>query len=217
MLYDGLAVLVAIIAALVLVWAFKTLFRRGWFLGWLKGTFGLMLIIFAAVVGLLAWDVFSYEELLGETPVATISFEELGGQYYQATVVYADGVESQFDLRGDQWQLDARIFKWSPSLARFGLKPGYRLDRLSGRYYSLEKERSAERTVYELSPSESSIDVWRWFKSIDQQVPWLDALYGSATFVPMSDGALYEVNLSHSGLLSRPLNEPAKIAIKRWQ
>ena len=28
MLYDGLAVLVAIIAALVLVWAFKTLFHR---------------------------------------------------------------------------------------------------------------------------------------------------------------------------------------------
>ncbi|WP_439135062.1 cation/multidrug efflux pump [Pseudomaricurvus sp.] len=217
MLYDGLAVVVAIIAIAVLLWALKTLFRRGWFLGWLKGTLGLVLVSIAIVIGLLAWDVFSYEELLGDTPVATISFEELEDQHYQATVVYADGEEYQFDLKGDQWQLDARIFKWSPSLARFGLKPGYRLDRLSGRYYSLEMERNAERTVYELNPSQSSVDLWRWFKSIDQQVPWLDALYGSATYVPMSDGALYEVNLSHSGLLSRPLNEPAKQAIRRWQ
>lgn len=217
MLYNGLAVVVAIIAVLVLIGALKTLFRRGWFLNWLKGTFGLVLLILAIVVGLLAWDVFSYEELLGETPVATISFEELEDQHYMATVVYASGVETKFDLKGDQWQLDARIFKWSPSLARFGLKPGYRLDRLSGRYYSLEKERHAERTVYNLNPSESSVDVWRWFKSVDKQVPWLDALYGSATFVPMTDGALYEVNLSHTGLMSRPLNDPAKLAIKRWQ
>jgi hypothetical protein len=217
MLYGGLALLVAIIGVLVLVWAGKNLLKGGWFLGWLKGTFGLALVVVAGVIGLLAWDLFSYRELLGETSVATLSFEQLGEQHYQAVLVNAQGVESQYELRGDQWQLDARIFKWSPALARFGLKPGYRLDRLAGRYYSLESERNAERTVYELNSSQSSVDSWTWLRSVDSQVPWIDALYGSATFVPMSDGALYEVTLSHSGLLSRPLNESAKAAIQRWQ
>lgn len=217
MLYGGVAIVVAIIAALVLVGALKTLFRPGWLLGWFKGTFGLVLVLLAGIIGLLAWDVFSYDELAGETSVATISFEQLGEQHFQATLVQSGGPESQFELRGDQWQLDARIFKWSPALARLGLKPGYRLDRLAGRYYSLESERNAERTVYELNTSRSQVDAWRWLRAADERISWLDALYGSATFVPMSDGALYEVTLSHSGLLSRPLNESARAAISHWQ
>ena len=49
------------------------------------------------------------------------------------------------------------------------------------------------------------------------QLPVLDALYGSATFVPMSDGALFEVSLANSGLIARPLNERAQSAIERWR
>src|SRR5690625_5714508 len=55
----------------------------------------------------------------------------------------SDGTEQEFDLRGDQWQLDARIIKWQGFVAAMGVKPGYRLDRISGRYYTLEDERSA--------------------------------------------------------------------------
>ncbi|GAB3106956.1 cation/multidrug efflux pump [Aestuariicella hydrocarbonica] len=217
MFYGGLAIAVAIISLLVLLRALKTLFSGGWLMGWLKGTLGLALVVLSAIIGLFAWDVFSYHELLTEKSVATISFKQLEDQHYQAILVNADGVEQKFELKGDQWQLDARIFKWQPSLARYGLKPGYRLDRLAGRYFSLEEERLSERTVYDLNPSISGVDAWRWYKMVDQNIPWLDALYGSATYVPMSDGALYEINLTHSGLISRPLNEPAEVAIRRWQ
>ena len=48
-------------------------------------------------------------------------------------------------------------------------------------------------------------------------MPWIDAVYGNAAFVPMEDGALFEVTLSHTGLLARPLNDPAKEAVNRWQ
>ncbi len=217
MLYDGIAIAVAVIGGLLLIAALKTLFRRGWLLSWLKGSLGIVTLMLAAIVGFMALDVFSYTELLEESSVATISFEKLEEQRYRAVLVSADGVEQQYELRGDQWQLDARIFKWSPTLAKIGFKPGYRLDRLAGRYYSLEEERFGERTVYALSHSQQGVDVWRWFKAIDHNVPWLDALYGSATFVPMNDGALFEVSLSNTGLLSRPLNEPAKVATRRWQ
>ena len=217
MLYDGMAIAFGVIAVLVLLLAIRFLFRRGWFLGWIKGMLNLALLLVAGLVGLVAWDIYSYHELLDETSVATISFEQMGEQHYRAVLVSGEGNEARYELKGDQWQLDARIFKWSPSIARLGFKPGYRLDRLAGRYYSLEKERNAERTVYELNPSRTTVDVWQWVNGVDKNLSWIDALYGSATFVPMSDGALYEISLSHTGLLSRPLNERAQEAVKRWQ
>jgi len=47
-------------------------------------------------------------------------------------------------------------------------------------------------------------------------VPWADALYGSATFMPMADGAAYEVSVSQAGLLARPLNDAARAAVDAW-
>jgi len=35
--------------------------------------------------------------------------------------------------------------------------------------------------------------------------------------LPMGDDALYEVTLSNTGLLARPLNDPASKALERWQ
>ncbi|NIB43882.1 cation/multidrug efflux pump [Pseudomaricurvus alkylphenolicus] len=217
MLYDGLVIAIAAIGVIALLWAVKTLFKPGWLLGWLKGTFGLMLLLWALVMAFMAWDIVSYKELLAEKTIATINFRKLGDQHYRAVLVSGGGQEEAYELRGDQWQLDARIFKWSKAMAKLGFKPTYRLDRLAGRYYSLDKERSSDRTVYSLSESLTSVDVWEWFNYFDKNVPWLDAQYGSATFVPMTDGALYEIRLSHTGLLSRPLNQAAKDAVNHWQ
>jgi len=130
-------------------------------------------------------------------------------------VVKSNGGESRYELAGDQWQMDARLIKWPNAVAAMGIKPGYRLDRISGRYYSLEKERTAERTVYSLDESKFGFDVWAFFHGSDMNV--IDAAYGTATFLPMSDGALYEVLLSNAGLLARPLNESARSAVERWE
>jgi len=43
------------------------------------------------------------------------------------------------------------------------------------------------------------------------------ALYGSAAYVPMTDGAAYEVTVSQSGLLARPLNGDARLAVGAWR
>lgn len=217
MAYDILAVLIVALALVFALFAVKLLFRRGWFLAWLKGSFGFVLVCLGVTVSLVAWDVFHYEEILEEKPIATISFEQLDEQHFEASLVTSAGLESSYELRGDQWQLDAKLFKWNRGLSGLGLKPGYRLDRLSGRYYSLEKERNAPRTVHALFDEPTPLDIWRLCRSVSDQLPWLETIYGSATFVPMSDGALYEVVLTHAGLAAKPLNERAESAINRWQ
>ena len=217
MLYDILALGALLVAIVFLFIAIRLLFQRGWFLAWLKGMFGFMLFMLSVLSSLMAWDIYRYDEILEKKSIATISFEELELQNYRVSLVDSSGAESQYKLRGDQWQLDARIFTWNESLMEVGFTSGYRLHRLAGRYYSLEKERNAEHTAYDLNSSLAYVDVWQWIRKSAVFIPWLNTVSGSATYVPMSDGALYEVSLSQTGLTAQPLNERAQTAVKRWQ
>ncbi len=217
MLYDGLGLAVVLLGVVVLLVALRILLRGGWLLGWLKGMFGFMLSAMAIILALSAWDIFSYRQVINEKSIATISFEKIGPQHFDATLVDSSGLQASYEIKGDQWQLDARIIKWSGFISSAGLKPGYRLDRLSGRYYSLEKERNGERTVFNVSVSQSPLDLWDFVRQRNINFGLVDATYGSAAYVPMSDGALFEVTLSHTGLVTRPLNEVAKQAVNRWQ
>lgn len=217
MFYSLLAIILIIIGLAALGWSIKVMLRPGWILGWLRGMAGLALVICSLVLALVAFDLFSYKQLVAEQSIGTISFQQLGPQRFYATLVDTDGEEQRYELAGDQWQLDARFIKWPAALSAIGVKPGYRLDRISGRYYSLEMERRGERTVYALNDKRVGIDVWSFFKDSNSRFKLIDAVYGSATFMPMADSALYEILLSHSGLLARPLNEPARAALNLWE
>lgn len=217
MVYTVLAGLVIVIALIVVLFACRILFKSNWLLGWLRGMFGLLLLGTSLVLALSAFDFYSYKQLSKEQTIASISFAKLESQRFKVSLVDSSGVEQTHDISGDLWQLDARIIKWNKTLAGLGLTPGYRLDRLSGRYYSLEEEHSAERTVYQLGNSKSVLDVWSWLQQCCRNQSFIDASYGSATYLPMADGALFSVNLSSSGLLARPLNDRAKAAVESWQ
>lgn len=216
MVYTGLAIALAILCGLAVLFAVKLLFRNSWFLGWLRGMFGLFFLAGAAVLAFVALDILTYKQISKEQVIATISFEKLAEQQFKATLVSNEGWQKTYNLSGDQWQLDARILKWKGFVGRWGVPPCYRLDRISGRYYSLDQEREKDRTIYSISQSEYNVDVWQWVNHGKRVLPLLDAIYGSATFVPMADGALFEVSLSATGLLSRPLNDTATSAVGQW-
>ncbi len=120
-----------------------------------------------------------------------------------------------FRLRGDEWQVDARVLKWHAFANLVGFDAAYRLERISGRYAHIEDERSQPRTVYDLHAA-GRIDPWELVHRYRSWIPWMDALYGSATFLPMADGALYEIKVSQSGLIARPLNQAARDSVGSW-
>lgn len=217
MLYTLIAIVVITIGGLIAYKALRILLRGSWILGWLRGMSGLLLLVVALALGLIAYDIFRYKQIMQEQIIATINFEKIEDQHFDAVLVDSKGNEYHYILRGDQWQLDARVIKWKGYLGTFGLRPAYRLDRISGRYYDLDQERTAPRTVYALNESLYSLDVWSWINKYPEWVPVVDAIYGSATYLPMADGALYEVSLSNTGLLARPLNAPAEDAIGAWR
>ncbi len=218
MFFNLLAGIIIFIGLLVLYSALRMLIRKGWMLAWLRGMLGIFLLGASVMLVLVALDLLSYQQLTQEKPVGTISFAKQGDKTYTARVLLVGDEEEQiFTLKGDQWQMDARVIRWEGLFNLLGAEPGFRLDRLSGRYYSLAEERSAERTVYSLKTSAYGFDFWQWVQENGQYMPWVEAVYGSATFVPMVDGALYQVTLTRSGLAAHPLNDAARTALSQWQ
>ena len=217
MVYLALTAVFILLALILVGLAVKTLIKPTWVLGWLKGTAGLLLLFSAILLALFSLDIYSYKPLLKNKSIANLSFTEVQPQQYKVTIIGEDGQERTYDINGDLWQLDARVLTWSDSLARMGLMPGYRLDRISGRYVSLEEEKSKPRSVHALYTAKPVVDVWEFLNSAGKNFNLIKSSYGSATYLPMRDGALYSVKLTHSGLAAIPLNDRAKAAIDAWQ
>jgi hypothetical protein len=214
--YTLLSVVILLFALLSTYGAYKLLLRSHWFLKWLRGTSGLLLILIIFLLSVIALDVFSYQRLVEEKNIATIRFKQQNPQQYIATLVTENNTR-QYELYGDQWQLDSRIIKWSNTLARFGMETGYRLDRLSGRYLSLDDERNKPRKLYALEESSLGVDTWMWLNQYDELITFVDARYGSAVFLPMVNDGFYQISLTNSGLIARPLNQAARDAMVLWQ
>lgn len=216
----------AILIALAAVFALLTMFflgrsirstRRGRVLraGGSVISFVVCAVLATAAV-LLAMSYYSYHRLTAEQSVAKIQFRQTGQNEYEARLMIEGETDRLFPLRGDEWQLDARLVTWKPPATILGLEPIYRLERLSGRFTEIGRERSEVRTVHELSPPQL-IDVWYVARRFPGFAPGIDAYYGSATYVPMADGARFEVSLSRDALVARPANAAARAAVGAWE
>lgn len=201
------------IAALAILGGLAFFLRPRWLMAWFKGMFAIGLIVVGLFMVMLALNLRYYQSLDQLTPVADLKSVQVGPQTWRVTVQADGAAPKSFTLKGDQWQLDARIVRFSGFLSWIGLKPMYQLDRLSGRYVTLEQAREGERTVFDLSHT-GWVDIW----AIDRKIglPFVEARYGSATFMPLKDGATYRIQLSGTGLVAEPTNDIARKAVNDW-
>ena len=206
----------SVIALLLLVAAARRL--RDW-----QIRSGIVFLVGAAVVAalgtavaLLVAGLHTYARLTQEQEAARAVFRELGPKRYELILVLSTEPARRYEIRGDEWQIDARVLKWKGMATLLGLDTLYRFERVAGRYADTAQEKSAPRTVHALS-TEAGFDLWSALKQHHRWLPLADALYGSAAYAPMADGAQYAVNVSTTGLLLRPLNESAKKALGGWK
>lgn len=178
---------------------------------------GFVLLTVAAMLFLVSSNIHTYERLVYEQPIASIGFHEIAPQHFSAELkaLGDDGDSWFYELRGDEWQVDAQILTWHGYANLLGLDSYYRLHRLSGRYTDIEEERSRPRTVHGLA-SEQRIDLWSYANEYRNWLSMVDATYGSAVFLPMNDGARYSITISRNGLVARPENAVAREAINNW-
>jgi hypothetical protein len=215
MTFTALIVVFALVGILFLFAAVRRLARRRVLGGILHGATALVLILLSASAALIAANLRTYQRLSFEQPAGELQLMRTGEREFNAVLTYPGGERANFALRGDEWQVDARVLKWHAFANLVGFDTAYRLERISGRYTRIEDERAQVRSVYSLNPPQR-IDPWDLVHRYHSWMPWMDAVYGSATFLPMADGALYEIKVSQSGLIARPLNQTARDAVGGW-
>lgn len=199
-----LALAPALVALVLFIYAFVAFGKRQVFGGLVRLVLALALFIVAGVAGLLALGSVGYRALLGEQLAATVQTESLEPQRYRATFTFPDGSSQSFELAGDQLYVDARILKWHPWVTLLGVETAYQLDRVAGRYLTLDDEQTAPRTVYQLADA-PPVDLFTLAERYPPLTQLVDAEYGSATFSEVEDGGSYEVRVSSTGLLIRGL------------
>lgn len=217
----AIALALLVLGGILLLTAFRHLFvaHRHWrarrrVAATLRAAWMLVFTAMALVAFGLGLALRGYRLLMAEEPIATLTARQTAPQQYAMRIDFADGSHQSAALRGDEWQLDARVIKWTPRAVELGAKPLYRVDRVSGRYRDAAQAGAAAPSVVDLG-GDSILDLWQLKRLYPQWLPWIDADYGSAAYLPMVDGARYRVTLSPvGGLIARPADQASADKLK---
>jgi hypothetical protein len=215
MTFNALIIVFGVVGLLLLLTAVSRFRVMNIGSGIFSGISAAVFLLLAVVAFLVSVDLRTYQRLTAEQPAGEVEFSRIAPSQFNAVLTYPNGTAAYFFLRGDEWQVDAHLLKWQAALNLAGFDTAFRLDRISGRYTHIEDEKTQPRTVYALNPP-SALDVWDIAHRYHSLIPWIDAQYGSATFLPMADKASYQIEVTQSGLIARPSNQAAKDAVAGW-
>ena len=96
----------------------------------IAGTTALVLFLLAGCALLIAANLRSYQRLSYEQPAGELQFSRVGDARIQRDIDLSRGrAAPMFALRGDEWQIDARVLKWQAFANLVGFDTAYRLER----------------------------------------------------------------------------------------
>ena len=196
------AIILGLLGAILMIAGIVALMRARPLRFALRTLAGLLLLSIGMLAGTIAIGTQGYLALTREDVAARLFVQPHGPQRFAAVVRFLDGHQATFELAGDEIYVDAHIIKWKPLANLLGLHTVYELDRVGGRYHAIEEERSAVRTVYSLA-QDRPVDLFGLRRRYALLGVLLDAEYGSATFIPVTGPAEFEVRVSTTGLLIR--------------
>lgn len=192
---------------------------------WLSGLLRLVLgtgLSWACLgLALLGLNLQTYPPVTQGEPIATLSFKRIDQKAFDATLT-RPGRHGMIDdvriyrLGGDQWQLEARSITWHPRARWLGLGSHVRLEALTGlagTELALDRER---RNAHRLHDGEPAVGIggftlpwqptaWATTRKLS---PYLDVLAPRPVDtppMPMQDGSRFEISLTPSGLVARPI------------
>jgi len=168
-------------------------------------------------VALVALNTQSFARLTHENDVANVSVKSLDASKntYRVTIQRLDGPQQTLtcDLQGDEWEMAARVQKWKPWANVLGLDTTYTLDQVSNKYYDASRGNGRPITACDLRGPAPAVDQYvpnSWLNWLVGQSYTEQRRFGSAAYMPLTDGAAYKVVMTQSGLNAEPSNDIAK-------
>ncbi len=199
-----LAVLFAVLSIAFFITGIVALKKKRFFGVGASLTLALLLLSLAGLLGMITIATQGYRAFTREEVAAVVKTEPIVPGRFNVQFQFPDGREATFSIAGDELYVDAHILKWKPIANFLGLHTAYELDRVAGRYPKLEDEQTKARTVFSLARKKPT-DMFNLRRRYTLLRPLLDAEYGSATFIAADQAAEFEVRVSTTGLLIRPL------------
>lgn len=210
--FSLLSVALVLAAALFLFLGAKILFRSGWLTGFIIGVLGVSCFALAILSVLLGVNVSAYQTVEKNQPYLFISFKETAEQKFHVNILNAaNGEVRDVEIQGDTWQLTVKSMRLIPAS-----KVYYQLDHIRSRYYALEQEQQAEssRSKIDLRNKILAVDIASWLKGYGNGA-WTSVYLKNAYF-PAADGARYSVTATTEGLIVKPENRAAVVAVEEW-
>ncbi len=214
-----LGLVTSVAALLFLIISIRLIFTRR--LLWKPFRLFGALVLFVGSIGLtsLSFDLSLYR--FYERSEQLLELEVLASEEQSSTIqIKYSGADpesvNQYLVYGDSVQVDMRVILWNDWLIWMGVKPVYRLERVSGRYDVVASELNEPRSVYQFDYYSVPVSWWQILQSIGRHAG-MRTLYGSANYVPLVAGAKYQVFLGDTGgMHTIPLNDQARAALTDW-
>lgn len=178
--------------------------------------------VFAAVgsaFGLFGLNLQTYSRLAYESPVAEVEVKASAPaeKRYTVTIRRLDGtnVTQTCALQGDEWLLSGRVQKWKPWVTVLGVDSTYTLDQMANKYFDALEANGKPITACAIEKPAPEVNRYvppEWLAWMMSYAKTEDRRFGSASYMPLADGALYEVVMTQSGLNAQPSNDAARAA-----
>lgn len=162
----------------------------------------------------------TYARLTYERPVAEVAVLSLNAtdKRYAVTVYPADirTPPTTCTLQGDEWLLSARVQTWKPWANLLGFDATYSLDQLANKYTDAAEANGKPITACALAPADPALARYIPSRLAALALSLLLAenrRFGSASYMPLADGATYRVVMTQQGLAAEPANAAARAAV----
>ncbi|MCU7918430.1 MAG: hypothetical protein KZQ88_18725 [Candidatus Thiodiazotropha sp. (ex Dulcina madagascariensis)] len=176
----------------------------------LNGLLGLCLLLVAAFISLLLFNIQTYIQLTKEQILAEVEVTESAADGSRL-ILTIDGDRKAYRITAKEWRLDARFIKWKPWLTLLGKDPVVRLELLTGRGDGWVDDGNE---TFHLQSDYQMID--EIVSNLTDSLGMVDSLYGSSVYMPAASGARYRVSATHAGLIARPINDRGREAVMVW-
>jgi hypothetical protein len=147
--------------------------------------------------------VYGYQRLTSETLIAELRFSKQQKGAYLASLYLPQKCEqAHYLLYGDQWRIDVQFQKPRYWANLIGLDSLYRLDRLQGRYQSVDAENRRRQHAYDLRQKNTAVST---MQDVTQKLFGFmyDTNYGSSNYAEIDPDIRYLIYKTPTGLLTR--------------